>query len=77
MSCLRISSSHCPTPLHPSPPHPTHPSISYERSYPYYNGTYTESYHRPNQTVYVVNGAAGNIEGVENLWHSAKEAPWR
>ena len=37
----------------------------YERSYPVYNGTANHNFHNANATVYIVNGAAGDIEGID------------
>jgi hypothetical protein len=41
-----------------------------EVSYPYYNGTWTTDLHNASSrgTVYIVNGAAGDIEGIEPLF---------
>lgn len=44
---------------------------NYERSFPTLNGTRTESsYNKPNATVHVVVGMAGNIEGLTYSWES-------
>lgn len=39
-----------------------------EGSWPYFNGTFTTDLHNAKGTVYVVNGAAGDIEGIEPLF---------
>jgi len=41
---------------------------SYERTYPVYKEKPVMQYHRPNTTLYVVNGAAGNREQLDTVW---------
>ena len=51
---------------------------NYERSYPVYNMTVMDkSYVRPQATVYIVNGAAGNKERNDPGFVPDREAPWR
>ena len=47
----------------------------YERSWPVYKRQPTKTLHRPNATVYVVDGAAGDIEGTEFLLE--RDTVWR
>eukprot|EP00730_Choanoeca_flexa_P015336 TRINITY_DN7022_c0_g1_i4.p1 TRINITY_DN7022_c0_g1~~TRINITY_DN7022_c0_g1_i4.p1 ORF type:complete len:431 (+),score=109.33 TRINITY_DN7022_c0_g1_i4:23-1294(+) len=47
----------------------------YERTYPVYKRQPIKTYHQPNATVYVVNGAAGDIEGTQNDWK--RDIDWR
>ena len=49
----------------------------YERSYPVYRGAFMESYSNPNSTVYIVNGAAGNIEQNDPTHMRSAVVPWR
>jgi hypothetical protein len=48
---------------------------SYERTYPVYKRQPVKTFHQPNATVYVVNGAAGDIEGTQNAWTA--DVAWR
>eukprot|EP00730_Choanoeca_flexa_P015335 TRINITY_DN7022_c0_g1_i3.p1 TRINITY_DN7022_c0_g1~~TRINITY_DN7022_c0_g1_i3.p1 ORF type:complete len:147 (+),score=31.38 TRINITY_DN7022_c0_g1_i3:392-832(+) len=50
-------------------------AYSYERTYPVYKRQPIKTYHQPNATVYVVNGAAGDIEGTQNDWK--RDIDWR
>ncbi|KJE93702.1 hypothetical protein CAOG_004456 [Capsaspora owczarzaki ATCC 30864] len=46
----------------------------YERSYPVHNGTVvSKSYHNSGAPVYIVNGAAGNVEGSESFFEPGIE----
>ncbi|EDQ85642.1 uncharacterized protein MONBRDRAFT_11688 [Monosiga brevicollis MX1] len=47
----------------------------YERSWPVYQKQPIKTLHRPNATVYVVNGAAGDIEGTQGGW--TDNVDWR
>lgn len=50
----------------------------YERSYPVYNMTVSStSYVKPEGTVYIVNGAAGNPEHNDPNFMPQKDVPWR
>ena len=51
------------------------PACSYERTYPVYKRQPVKTFHQPNATVYVVNGAAGDIEGTQNAWTA--DVAWR
>lgn len=49
----------------------------YERSFPVFKEQHFPSYVKPPATVYIVNGAAGNIEGNDPTHLKAADVPWR